>query len=360
MGDATIQYKCPACGAALKFSANDGELKCDACGNQYKIEALQMLAQSDATNTGFDWSEYKEAFGTGETLDNTVVYNCLSCGATVQTDATTAATHCPYCDNEIVINERLTGGIKPNYIIPFKIDKKGLKDKVAEYAKGKKLLPKNFFSEQVMDKIMGVYVPFWLFDAELAGEMDFDASSVKFFTDSRYSYTKTDHFLIKLNGKMNFSKVPVDGSTKMDDDLMDALEPFDYSQMVPFDTSYLSGFLADRFDENPDKSLPRASKRMLESATDAFSSQISSSYSSSSMRSNRMKISQAAVKYAMLPVYLININYDNKKYRFAVNGQTGKTVGELPVSKKRKWFYFFKTAAITAAIVSLIAFWLFR
>lgn len=357
MSDATISYKCPACGAALKFSANDGELMCDACGNKYKVEALQMLSQSEQSNSEFDWSAYKEAFEACETLDNTKVYTCVSCGAAVQTDATTAATHCPYCDNEVVINDRLSGGIKPNFIIPFKIDKKALKDCITEYTKGKKLLPKNFFSDRVIDNVQGVYVPFWLFDAGLDGGMDFEASSVKFFSDSHYNYTKTDHFLITMDGQMGFTKVPVDGSAKMDDSLMDSLEPFNYSEMVPFDTSYLSGFLADRFDENPDISLPRASKRMLQSATDAFITQIGSAYSSPTLRSNRMKIENAGVKYALLPVYLINIKHDGKVYQFAVNGQTGKTVGELPISKKRKWLYFLGNTAVISAIVSFIAFW---
>ena len=360
MSDAAISYKCPSCGAALRFSADSGELKCDACGNTYKTETIKMLSMSDESNEEFVWGNYKETFENGETLDNTKVYTCVSCGASVECDATTAATHCPYCDNEIVINDRLTGGIKPNFIIPFKIDKSGLKDKIAEYTKGKKLLPKNFFSEQIIDKIQGIYVPFWLFDTFLDGEMDFDASLLKYFSDSRYNYTKTDHFLINMDGEMSFAKVPVDGSAKMDDDLMDSLEPYNYSEMLPFDSAYLSGFLADRFDEDPDASLPRASKRILKSAADAFISQIGREYSSSSLRSNRMKITNASVKYALLPVYLINVKHDGKNYRFAVNGQTGKTVGELPISKTKKRYYFCKFAAIATAVASVVAFWFFK
>ena len=231
MNEQTIQYKCPSCGSPLKFSAQNGTLTCGACGNTYPLETIQSLYNSEENKTEFQWGDYKKDFDSSEKLHDTAVYICRSCGAAVETDGTTVATHCPYCDNVMVVSDKLEGGLRPNAIIPFKIDKKGLSDAVNNYIKGKKLLPDDFFNASKMSKIQGVYVPFWLFDAGLDGMMTFNATRVRHYSDSNYNYTETSHFLIELDGEMKFSKVPVDGSVKMDDDLMDSIEPYELDKL---------------------------------------------------------------------------------------------------------------------------------
>ncbi len=353
-----VSYKCPACGSPLVFTP-DGNLSCGACGNTFSVDSVELLESVRDGEGGFDWSEFRDELNSGlGKLENTVTYVCRSCGAEIETEATTSATHCPYCDNEIIISDRLTGGLRPNAVIPFRVDKKGLEDVVRNYFKGKKLLPKDFLDSNRLSKVQGVYVPFWLFDAGIEGNVMMKATQVSHYSDSNYDYTETRYFAVRLDGSMGFDKVPVDGSKKMDDDLMDSIEPYDYNGLVDFRTGYLSGFLSDRFDEGPDESLPRAEARMKRSAETELTAVANrdSLYTSMYMSSSDLHLTDASVKYVLLPVYLVNVYYNGNRYRFAVNGQTGKIVGELPVDKKKKRLYFLLHTAAAAAVSAGIMF----
>lgn len=356
----TVTYKCPYCDAPLRYIAGGQQLGCAACGNKFAPELLEKYSRFAKKDAPFDWGAYKAKFSETAVRSDAKVYICRSCGAALETDGATAATRCPYCDNEIVIADRLSGGLQPNGVIPFALDEKAAKQAVKDYFKGKKLLPRSFQSQHTLGKIKGVYVPFWLFDAGVDGDTAFDCTKLHHYSDSDYNYTETKHYLVQIAGSMRFARIPVDGSEKADDDLMDALEPFDYNGIKPFDPGYLSGFLADRFDADPDASLPRANARMKSCAADALRAQVEPGFSSVSLKGADYRLTSPGVQYVLLPVYLLNVQYEGKSYRFAVNGQTGKTVGELPVSKARSWGFFGGWAAAVASVVGFLAYLLMR
>lgn len=357
MDSQVLSYKCLSCGSPLEYDKS-GVLKCASCDAEYDLETLKKFNELENGDSEFDWKDYKKNFDMSkETFEDTVIYVCRSCGAEIETNPQTAATHCPYCDNEIILSDRVGKGLKPNGIIPFKIDKNGLENSVREYFKGKRLLPKKFMHLHKIGKIQGVYVPFWLFDATLDGGMQMEATETVCYSTSKYDITEHIHYLIDVDGKMSFKKVPVDASIKMDDDLMDSLEPYNYSELVGFEKAYLSGFLADRFDDDPDSSLPRASERMKNSAEEVFINSVDKSFDTVTRKNSNLKITDSSVRYVMLPVYLLNVSYKGKNYRFAVNGQTGKVVGELPISKIKKYFYLLLSFTVAFSIYTAIA-WL--
>lgn len=343
-----MEFKCPNCSAPLRFDPSAQEVVCDNCNTTISVEGLKA-----SVDGGFDWGDLKRSFANGETFSNTKVYQCQSCSAIIEADENTAATTCPYCDNNVVLTDRVSGGLKPNAIIPFKIDKKDVKGLIDRFYKGKKLLPKDFFEQNTQEKIHGVYVPFWLFNANVDGRVTMNASITRVHRMGDYKVTDTDHFLLERGGDMDFKNLPVDASTKFDDDLMDSIEPFDYSQLKDFDPGYLTGFVADRFDSDPDSELPRAERRMVNSAVRTLS-QNPGPYMISSVASTNMNVRRADVKYVFLPVYLLNCQYQGKKYRYAVNGQTGKVVGELPSSKSKAFKYFMVPFAIALAVVTAL------
>ncbi len=350
-----IYYKCPTCDSPLRFDPKLQMAKCYHCGNEYDIKTLKRYAVEDETE--FCWGDYREKFDSeAEMLTGTHVYQCKYCGADIETDATTSATHCPYCDNEVIISDKLSSGIKPNYIIPFEYDKKDIIKLTEDFAKSRPLLPDDFFSKARMEKLRGVYVPFWLFDADVDGDVRLKAFKSSTYSDSDYHYTETSEYLIEADAAMDFRRVPVDGSTKADDDLMDSLEPYDYSKMVPFDTAYMTGYVSDRFDCDPDASLPRADSRIRATAYNRFVSELQSGYSSTSVVGATLNLSNTDVKYALLPVYIINYLYESKYYRIAINGQTGKIVGTLPISKEKKKKSFWKPFGISAGVFIVIMF----
>jgi len=340
-------YKCPSCGGPLRFDPNAGKLVCDNCGNQY--DAGRELEETDH----FDWGAYKQQLS-NEHMDDLKVYVCTACGAEIEADAATAATHCPYCDNNVVLSDKLSGGLKPNGIIPFRITPKQLPDIVQKFYKGKHLLPGKFFQRSKLESIQGVYVPFWLYDCTAGGGMDFTGRVERQYREGDYDVHETRYYRLERDGQMRFVHIPVDGSERMDDDLMDSIEPFDFSELRDFDSAYLAGYLAERFEEDPDDCLPRASTRLLNSASEALRATCSG-YSSVSLERNGMQIASADVKYVLLPVYVLNCAYGGKNYRFAVNGQTGKLVGELPVSRGKSMAYFFGIlAGVGAAVFAVL------
>ena len=240
--------------------------------------------------------------------------------------------------------------LRPDYIIPFKLDKQAAKDALKKFYKGKHLLQKIFKEENNIDKITGIYVPFWLFDCDANGKMRFDATRISSWRSGNYQYTKVSHYLVTRSGEMAFEKIPVDASQKMDDSYMDSIEPFNYNEMVDFGTAYLSGYFADKYDVSDEECSPRAAKRVRTSLEEELRSTVLG-YSGITIKSSDINTSYGDIKYALFPVYMLNTKYRDKTYTFAMNGQTGKFVGKLPISKGR----FAAWAAGIAAAVALIA-----
>ena len=350
----TTEYKCPSCGGVLGWIPEKGKLVCESCGNEYEVEAIKAFQKAEEGSTSFNWGEYKKEMEQNAQMDEVDVYICESCGAQIEADKNTVATACPYCGNNVILNNRLEGGIKPNAMIPFRVQPKDLPAIIQEYCKGKKLLPGGFFDNNKIGQLQGVYVPFWLFDCHLDGEMMLNATRVRTYRQGQYDCTETSYYLLEREGEMSFEKIPVDASMRMDNDLMDSIEPFDFNDLVEFDKRYLSGFLAERFDTDPDSERKRADLRMNNTAAAAFR-ETAPMYATVTIRSNNVKIDRASVKYVLLPVYLLNCTYQGKDYRYAINGQTGKVVGELPISNGKRMAWFAGVAGgVFAAIFGIL------
>ncbi len=349
-----VSFKCPNCGSPLLYSAEKGRFNCEYCGGEFDFETVKNADVN--ADQEFDWGNYQENVS-DETLEGTVSYVCKSCGAEVVADATTAASFCPYCGNTIVMEHNVSGLIKPNGIIPFRIDKKKMKEIVTDYCKGRKLLPRKFITDQKIEKIQGMYVPFWLYDCHADGSMGFDATRVRTWADQRYIYTETSYYYVNCEGDMSFSRVPVDGSVRMGDALMDSLEPFDFSDLQEFAYGYLGGFVADRFDLDADDCVNRASNRIRNSVATTFTSAVRGSYATLVPSRSNIGLDNTKVNYVLLPVYLITSSFDGTTYQFAVNGQTGRIVGELPVDRRQAVKYFAGIAlGVGAAVLAALTF----
>jgi len=353
----TIEYECPCCGGMLSFDSSVQKLKCPYCDTEFDIDALQGYAEDKEIESEDDLSWEKQA-GTAWTemeRDGMQIYICQSCGGEIVCDKTTAATKCPYCENNVMIKGKLEGDLRPDYVIPFKLDKKAAKEGLKRHLQGKKLLPKVFKDENHIEEIKGIYVPFWLFDTKANGTARYRATRIRTWSDSKYRYEETSFFSVTRSGEMSFSKVPVDGSTKMADDLMESLEPFDFSEAVDFKTAYLAGYLADRYDVNAEESTRRANDRIRKSTEDALASTVLG-YTTVVPESKSVRFSDSEVKYALYPVWILNTIWDGKQYTFAMNGQTGKFVGDLPVDRAAYWKCFGVIGGVTTIIAFLLSY----
>ncbi len=329
-----LEYKCPCCGGAIAFDPKLQKLKCPYCDTEFEAEALksyddELKADSDGEMT---WDTAGRPFEAGEET-GLYAYICNSCGGEIIGDENTAATSCPYCGNPVVMMGNLSGALKPDYVIPFQLDKKAAKEGLKNHLKGKKLLPKVFKDENHIDEIKGIYVPFWLFDTRADANLRYRATRVHSWSDANYIYTRTDHYAVTRGGDLAFEKVPVDGSSKMADDLMESLEPYDFSQAVDFQTAYLAGYLADKYDVPAETGATRANERIRTSTEAAFRNTIHG-YATVVPEHTHVQLKNGVAKYALYPVWILNTTWNGKKYTFAMNGQTGKFVGNLPTDGK--------------------------
>lgn len=359
-------YKCPACTGPLHFVGASGKLECDYCGSKYDVQEIEALyadkeaeaaaAQQEAearsdeerawdfTAVGGDW---------GADAEKMRAYSCPSCGAQLICDETTAATSCPYCGNPTIVPGQFGGTLRPDFVLPFKLSREDAVKALKAHYKGKLLLPKAFTAENHIEEIKGVYVPFWLFDGQAKVKMTFHATNTHTTRQGDYRVTRTQHYDILRSGVIDFEKVPVDGSTKMPDDYMDSIEPYDYKELKDFSTAFLPGFLADKYDVDAKDASKRADERCKTTAADSVRDTVRG-YTTVHTSTQQVILNRGDIKYALLPVWMLSTKWKDKTYLFAMNGQTGKMVGDLPADKGKFWAWFWASALGSSAVLSLL------
>ena len=353
-----IEYKCPCCNAGLVFGSNVQKLTCEYCDNTFEIDTVLAFNESqDPQDDQFSWQEQENQEWSQQEQDSLNGFQCPACGGEILTDEHTAATFCPFCDNPTIMPARVSGGLKPDAVLPFQKSREDAAAAFLKLCKGKPLLPKEFTSRQRVEKITGMYVPFWLYDCDADFSGSYKATRIHRWSDSRYHYTRTEHFLLNRRASSGFTGIPMDGSSKMEDIFMESIEPFDYSRMVPFDMGYLSGYLADKYDVPSEQGEPRIRDRVQQTMTDQIQSTLLG-YATVIPTNRQIQIRNSKAKYVLLPVWMLNTNYNGKIYTFAMNGQTGKMTGTFPVCPKRTaaWFAGISGAVTAAAYLLQLLF----
>lgn len=376
-------YQCPACTGPLHYSAKSGKLACDYCGSSFDVAEIEALyarkeaeaaaakqaadakaeaaqaakaeaAEAAAASGGWDTSDLSRDWGAE--ADGLRVYSCPSCGAELICDQSTAATACPYCGNPAIVPGQFSGALRPDSILPFRLSKGDAVQALRAHYKGKPFLPRSFTSANHIEQIQGVYVPFWLFDGGAEGAASYRASNTNVFETGDYEITETRHYHVVRAGSLAFEKIPVDASSKMPDDHMDSIEPFDYAQLRPFSTAYLPGYLADKYDVTIDDSRDRADTRCRETLAQALRDTVTG-YGACVTEREDIALRRGKVHYALLPVWMLSTKWRGQDFLFAMNGQTGKLVGDLPTDRGRFWGMFAAIAApLTVALTAILQF----
>jgi len=342
-------YKCLSCHANLHFDPITQKWSCEYCGSHFELNELEK-----AYGTDENLKEEKEV----ELNADYNCYNCPNCGAEIIMDNETTATFCVYCGSTAIIKNKLKGEFNPTKIIPFKTTKEDALKAFNEYKKGKLFMPDEFTNPNNIEKISGIYIPFFIYDCDMSSDVEIDATKIKRWSDSSYYYTKTDYYNLERSVEMHFENIPVDGSTKFPDDIMNSIEPFNYNEFKDFSPSYLSGFLSERFDVPMDKLFEKAEDRATATAEREILAQVHS-YSTKAIRDrNHNAVQNDTSEYVLLPVWMLNVNFEGQIYTFAMNGQTGKFVGNVPIDKKKFWKWwrrlFFSSLGITSLLVILL------
>ena len=342
---ANLQLKCPCCGGTLQFDDKTQRVVCPYCDSQFSPKDLEDYTKEIESEEQEDtsWDESQVQAFTNQEKKGIKIYSCDSCGGEIMVDETTSSTICPYCGNNLLVSKELHGDLKPNYVIPFKNDKEAVKETLKKFFRKKPLLPRSFSKENVIEEIKPLYVPFWLFDADVDGRVHFKGEITERWSDSEYDYKETKYYSLIRGGQIAFDHVPVDGSKKMEDKLMESIEPYDFSEAKEFNVAYLAGFAADRYDVSKDETFERATQRFKDGTVQAFRSDIHG-YENVRLDNTNLQFTDTNALYALYPVWILNTKWKDKSFRFAVNGQTGKIAGNLPISVGKSflfWFIFF-------------------
>ena len=355
------EFKCPCCDGAIEFDSTLQKMKCPYCDAEFEMEALQAY-DADLNSQPQENMTWDTAAGgqwqAGET-EGLRVYTCNTCGGEIVADETTGASECPFCGNPVIMTGQFAGALKPDLVIPFKVDKKAAIAALQDHYKGKLLLPKVFKDQNHIKEVKGLYVPVWLFDTDADALVRYKATRTRTWSDSQYRYTETSHFSVTRGGGIGFENVPVDGSTKMDDTLMESIEPFNIGDAVDFQTAYLSGYLADKYDVDAEASIDRANQRIKQSTEDAFRATVQG-YTSVIPVSSTINLQNGRARYALYPVWILNTQWNGQKFTFGINGQTGKIAGDLPMDKGKFWTWLAGVSGAVAAISFALSylFWL--
>jgi len=346
------EFKCPCCDGAIEFDSQLQKMKCPYCDSEFEIETLraydaELSSQPQENMTwdtaaGTEWTE-----GEAEGLR---VYACNTCGGEIVADETTGASECPFCGNPVIMTGQFAGALRPDLVIPFKVDKKAAIAALQNHYKGKVLLPKVFKDQNHIKEVKGLYVPVWLFDTDADAHVRYRASRVRTWSDSQYHYTETRYYSVTRAGGIGFENVPLYGSHKTDDPMMESIEPFHIADAVDFQTAYLSGFLADKYDVDAEASIERANQRIKKSTEEAFAETVTGYTSVETVNSN-INLQNGRARYALYPVWILNTQWNGQKFTFGINGQTGKIAGDLPMDKHAFWTWLLGVAGAATAVI---------
>lgn len=364
-----ITYKCPSCGAPMLFDPESQKLSCDHCGTELSAkeyeerygkptlrEETEEEKAADRVEGGPAETEEegsRVSYESGPTM-RVKKYHCSSCGAEVVTDETTAASVCGFCGSPTLLEERMEGAKRPARVLPFRVTKEQAGETFRDWTRRGLFTPRGFRSQSTIDKITGIYVPFWLVDYQANVRLRARCTRTRVTRSKDTEYIYTDHYDVRRNVRAGYEKIPMDASEKMDDETMDLLEPFHYEDLKPFELPYLSGYLADVYSYTEKDMEGRGKHRVREYALAAARGSISG-YSGVNVVEQHLRIDETGAEYVMLPVWMLNYRYQGKNYQFAINGQTGKLVGTLPLSKGRMAGWWAGLTAGLFAVITLIS-----
>lgn len=358
-----ITYKCPGCGGPLLWDGAKGKYICEYCRSEYTEEKLRELSPEEAkaqempSGEAFHEASSDQSGNGTKKPEKIKAYVCPSCGAEIVTDATTAASFCYYCHNPVVIEDRLTGEFDPDFIIPFAFDRKKALEILREWIKHHKYIPDGFYNEDQIEKFSGVYFPYWVYNCRIFGTVSGTGDILRTWTDGRLQHTETSVYRIERNGQMpikDLSRIALKKASKV---LCESVMPYENEGMKEFEPGYLQGYVAEMRDVEKSEIEESVRNEIENYAKEELKASVSSGYNSVSIQEMNTEITGESFKYALMPVWTLTYRAKGDKlYYFSINGQTGKTCGELPVDGG-KLLRLFLLVFVPAFIIMLLMFW---
>ena len=307
-------YSCPNCGNGLKFDIPSQSIYCDHCDSHF--DPYQVTGQNEAEE---------------KTVYNATIFTCPQCGGEILSTDNTAANFCSFCGASTVLTSRLEKCSRPDYIIPFQLTKEDCKKAYLKKIRHAIYAPSALKNAEYIDEFRGIYMPYWTYHVKQQGEMDLRGKK----TYRRGDYVITDHYDLTADLNCSYQGLSKDASSSFDDSVSDRIAPYDVRGMQDFTPSYLSGFYADTADVESkvyeDDVLQIAADATYHAAlqTPAFAG-YHIDMPGSLVRATNCWMQPP--QKSMFPVWFLSYRNRDRVAYATVNGQSGKTSVDLPVS----------------------------
>ncbi len=327
-------YKCPNCNAELTFDPAKGDFGCAYCSSHFTKAELDTLAtaqQAEQKERQEAAAQEKPAQGEQGEMN---AYSCPNCGAEIVADATTAATFCYYCHSPVLLTGKLAGKYRPDAVIPFKVDRKRVERELKAWCKKKRFLDKRFLSDAQTEKLTGVYFPFWLVDTKVHADLTATAEEARTWLAGETEYTEHKEYAVSRSADLDIKNVTQKALKKPEVNLLDGIYPYDTKDVQAFDMAYLSGFFAEKRDVEKESVQAQADATVSETARQMMLDKTDSPGVLTNVDCKSATLSQNW-RYTLMPAWMMTYNYGGQTYYFAMNGQTGKVFGNVPVDKKK-------------------------
>ena len=335
-------WPCAQCGADLRYAPGQTELKCDHCG------FVQAIPEKAPRQKAQALTEHDLAKGLADDLPDAASEevrstSCPNCGAVVEFQGANHASQCPFCATPVVVDTGSHRRIKPQAVLPFELTETQARKALIGWLGSLWFAPNSLLEYTRAGRAMdGIYAPFWTYDAD---------------TDSRYRgqrgdyYYETEWVNVTVNGKTerrqeqvrkirwhatsgrvsrDFDDVLVMASSSLPARLGNELTPWDLGKLQPYSPDYLAGFQAEGYTVKLSEGWVRAQAVMADVIEDDVRRDIGGD--EQRVDSVDTDYSDETFKHILLPVWMAAYKYNNKSYRFVVNGQTGEVQGERPYS----------------------------
>ena len=351
---AVQKYPCAACGAQAEWNPGRQLLVCPFCGT-----SAPFTINPDGTIVENDLAAALRAAPADERgwLVERRTVKCQSCKAVSVFDPARVGQNCDFCGSPKLLDyQEIKAPIRPQSLLPFKVTEAHVRDQIRRWYAGKWLAPGSLKRMALIDRVKGVYVPYWTFDAHVVCPWRADAGHYYYTTETyRDNQGRTQTRRVRhvrwepAAGEVQhfFDDEPVPGTHGVSLRLLKEIEPFPTSELVPYDTAFLSGFVVEHYQ----LVLQEASQQSEVSMTHQLEEMCAREIPGDTYRNLEIRpvFSARTFKHILVPVWLLSYTYGNRAWQVVVNGYTGAIAGEYP---KSAW----KIALLVLAVLIVMLF----
>ena len=330
-------FPCDQCGADMRYDPGDDQLICDNCGNTEPASDNGPWSGSSLRELDY-MSALRGQLGAAE-IEETRVLTCPNCGAQFEFDPNVHASQCPFCATPIVTDTGTHRQIKPRGLLPFHLEERQARASMTDWL-GRLWFAPNGLKEYARKgrTMSGIYVPYWTYDADTTSQYrgergdDYYVTKTVVRDGKRVQVQERKTRWRRRSGTVArfFDDVLILASRSLPKGFTDALEPWDLSEMVPYQPQYLAGFQAEGYQVELAEGFEEARAYMDRMILRDVKFDIGGDRQR--VHNIDTDVRDITFKHILLPIWMAAYKYNGKTYRFVVNGRTGKVRGERPYS----------------------------